>query len=50
MFNILILSVVGTRLPITAKLLPSEREVQRLFEEAKNIDVEKSIFFPSRRG
>ena len=50
MFNILILSVVGTRLPITAKFLPSEQEVQRLFEEAKNIDVEKSIFFPSRRG
>ena len=50
MFNILILSVVGTKLSITAKLLPSEREVQRLFEQAKNIDVEKSILFPSRTG
>ena len=50
MFYFLILSVFGTKLSIKAKFLPSERDVQRLFEQAKNIDVEKSIFFPSRRG
>ena len=49
MFDILILSLFGTKLSIMAKFLPSERDVQRLFEQAKNIDVEKSIFFPSRR-
>ena len=50
MLNILILSVFGTKLSIKAKFLPSERDVKRLFEQAKNIDVERSIFFPSRRG